>query len=370
MTDVGRRYFGMHNPNLTVHTADARFWLRGAKGPFDAVFVDAYRQPYIPFHLVSREFFGEVADRLGPHGVLMINVGTPPKLTAAVDWIARTMRAEFPAVQQARWNEFNSIVIGYRDPAAAARARQIIASQARGDVKTAGDRARAAAARRGAGRLDPDRRPLADRGDHRPRPARVPARGRAGRRAVNRPHGPLLAVVAGQRSRRSPRAVAVGGNAGRSAVLPRPPTYAWEWPIAVGGVVVGGRGAGRGSGLDELLLLVGPPPVACGEPVLFRAIPRDDEGVGNVVPPAALEQIVLEEVERSGDLEHAVEDSVRQRGLPWSRPSSPHRPRRSIHRPARLAPRARPPTGRPPAGGTPTPAARAFTPHAATMAAR
>ena len=48
------------NPNLTVHTADARFWLRGTKGPFDAMFVDAYRQPYIPFHLVSREFFSEV----------------------------------------------------------------------------------------------------------------------------------------------------------------------------------------------------------------------------------------------------------------------------------------------------------------------
>jgi len=140
VTEVGRRYFGMRNPNLTVHTADARFWLRNAKGPFDAVFVDAYRQPYIPFHLVSREFFGEVAARLGPHGVLMINVGTPPKLTAAVDWIARTMRAEFPAVQQARWNEFNSIVIGYRDPATAARARQLIEAASHGDVKIAADR--------------------------------------------------------------------------------------------------------------------------------------------------------------------------------------------------------------------------------------
>ena len=32
VTDVGRRYFGMRNPNLTVHTADARFWLRGDEG--------------------------------------------------------------------------------------------------------------------------------------------------------------------------------------------------------------------------------------------------------------------------------------------------------------------------------------------------
>jgi spermidine synthase len=139
VTEVGRKYFGMHNPNLTVHTADARFWLRGTKGPFDAMFVDAYRQPYIPFHLVSREFFREVADRLGPEGVLMINVGTPPKLTAAVDWIARTMRAEFPAVQQARWNSFNSVVIGYRDASTAARARQLMAT-ATGDTKVAADR--------------------------------------------------------------------------------------------------------------------------------------------------------------------------------------------------------------------------------------
>ena len=139
VTDVGRRYFRMNNPNLTVHTADARFWLRGVEGPFDAMFVDAYRQPYIPFHLVSREFFREVADRLGPHGVLMINVGTPPKLTAAVDWIARTMRAEFPAVQEARWNSFNSVVIGYRDAATAARSRQLLGT-ATGDVKVAADR--------------------------------------------------------------------------------------------------------------------------------------------------------------------------------------------------------------------------------------
>ncbi len=139
VTEIGRRYFGMTNPNLTVHTADARFWLRGTKGPFDAMFVDAYRQPYIPFHLVSREFFKEVADRLGPEGVLMINVGTPPKLTAAVDWIARTMRAEFPAVQEARWNGFNSVVIGYKDTATAARAKQLMATGT-GDVKVAADR--------------------------------------------------------------------------------------------------------------------------------------------------------------------------------------------------------------------------------------
>jgi spermidine synthase len=122
VSEVGRRYLGMGGPNLHVHTGDARFWLEGAKGPFDAIVVDAYRQPYIPFHLVSQEFFRLVRDRLGPHGVVAINVGTPPDLTGVVDWVARTMRSVFPAVQASRYDPFNSVLIAYRDPADAAAA--------------------------------------------------------------------------------------------------------------------------------------------------------------------------------------------------------------------------------------------------------
>ena len=29
----------------------------GADGDYDAFIIDAYRQPYIPFHLVTKEFF-------------------------------------------------------------------------------------------------------------------------------------------------------------------------------------------------------------------------------------------------------------------------------------------------------------------------
>jgi spermidine synthase len=119
VTSVGRRYLGMHDPALTVHTADARFWLLGTQDRFDEIVVDAYRQPYIPFHLVSREFFQLVRDRLQPGGVVAINVGTPPKLTDAVGWIARTMRAVFPAVDQIRYDNFNSVLVGYRDAASA-----------------------------------------------------------------------------------------------------------------------------------------------------------------------------------------------------------------------------------------------------------
>lgn len=113
VSDVGRRYLGMTNPRLDVHTADARVWLRTADRDYDAMVIDAYRQPYIPFHLVSREFFALVREHLRPDGVVAINVGTPPGQLEAVEMIAATMRAEFPSVHSVRYDEFNSVLIAH-----------------------------------------------------------------------------------------------------------------------------------------------------------------------------------------------------------------------------------------------------------------
>ena len=82
--------------------------------------MDAYTQPYIPFHLATTEFFTLVRDRLTPNGVVAINVGTPPDEGEVVDRIASTMRAVFPAVLTARYGTFNSVVLGFNDPQAAA----------------------------------------------------------------------------------------------------------------------------------------------------------------------------------------------------------------------------------------------------------
>jgi hypothetical protein len=114
VSEVGVRYLGMENPKLTVHTADARVWVRSTDERFDGMVIDAYRQPYIPFHLVSREFFQQVRGRLTAGGVVAINVGTPPGQTDAVDMIAATMRDVFPSVVQVRVDEFNSVIVGER----------------------------------------------------------------------------------------------------------------------------------------------------------------------------------------------------------------------------------------------------------------
>ena len=44
---------------------------------YDAIFVDAYRQPYIPFYLTTREFFDLVRERLTPGGAVIVNAGHP-----------------------------------------------------------------------------------------------------------------------------------------------------------------------------------------------------------------------------------------------------------------------------------------------------
>ena len=64
LSEVGRELFDLRGPRLQLHTADGRAFLRASERRFDAIFVDAYRQPYVPFHLATREFFALVRERL------------------------------------------------------------------------------------------------------------------------------------------------------------------------------------------------------------------------------------------------------------------------------------------------------------------
>jgi spermidine synthase len=95
ITAVGRRLFGLSGPNLHTHTADARPWLQKSTAKYDAIMVDAYRQPYIPFYLATREFFALVREHLRPGGLVIINVGHPEDSPALEKVLAATMRAEF-----------------------------------------------------------------------------------------------------------------------------------------------------------------------------------------------------------------------------------------------------------------------------------
>jgi spermidine synthase len=117
VTEAGRRYLGLDdNPMLDVHTADARPFLRRSDGGYDLIVVDAYRPPYVPFYLATREFFELVRKRLAPGGIVALNVASVPGDTRLARAIATTLAAEVPAVWTWQALRFNQIVVGLERP--------------------------------------------------------------------------------------------------------------------------------------------------------------------------------------------------------------------------------------------------------------
>lgn len=98
--EVGHEFFDMDRPSLTTIAADGRHFLtqQPADARWDVIAVDAYRPPYIPFHLTTAEFFALVRDHLRDDGVLAINVGRTATNYALVDAMAATVQTVFPTV--------------------------------------------------------------------------------------------------------------------------------------------------------------------------------------------------------------------------------------------------------------------------------
>ena len=60
--------------NFDIEVMDGRVWLTRTDRDFDIILVDAYRGPFVPFHLLTTEFYELVAERLKPGGVAVQNV--------------------------------------------------------------------------------------------------------------------------------------------------------------------------------------------------------------------------------------------------------------------------------------------------------
>jgi spermidine synthase len=122
LTEIGRRWFDLRGrPRLRLITADARPFLRRASRRYDAIFVDAYRQPYIPFYLATREFFSLVRSRLAPGGVVVVNVGHPEGDSRLERVVSATMRAAFPVVARDVSQPTNTLLVGASSPPRPAR---------------------------------------------------------------------------------------------------------------------------------------------------------------------------------------------------------------------------------------------------------
>jgi spermidine synthase len=115
---VAREYFALDElPNVDVRIADGRYALKTSDRTFDLIGVDAYRQPYIPFQLTTREFFQDVSDHLRTGGVVVVNAGRTDTDFRLVDVLASTMRDVFPSVVAIDVNRYdNTMLIGSNSP--------------------------------------------------------------------------------------------------------------------------------------------------------------------------------------------------------------------------------------------------------------
>ena len=98
IVDVGYDYFGMEIDNLNVFVQDGRVGLKNSAGNYDIISIDAYRPPYIPWHLATVEFFEIVKNHLSDDGVVVINIGRSPSNRELLNDLSTTIHTIFPTV--------------------------------------------------------------------------------------------------------------------------------------------------------------------------------------------------------------------------------------------------------------------------------
>jgi spermidine synthase len=81
---AAKTYFGLReSERMRYRAGDGRVFLNRDSERYDLILVDAYRGGYVPFHLLTREFYGLVKQRLAPGGAAAFNVHDGSKLYAS-----------------------------------------------------------------------------------------------------------------------------------------------------------------------------------------------------------------------------------------------------------------------------------------------
>ena len=95
---VGQEFFEMTESNLSPISQDGRWGLVHSSKKYSIISIDAYRPPYIPWHLTTQEFFKIVFDHLDPNGAMVINVGRTPDDEKLLNGLVATIQTVFPSV--------------------------------------------------------------------------------------------------------------------------------------------------------------------------------------------------------------------------------------------------------------------------------
>ncbi len=93
---VAKKYFGLQETaRVRFVDSDGRVYLNRHKELYDLIVLDAFRETGVPFHLLTREFYTLVNERLTPGGAVALNILGNTKLNAST---IVTLRAVFPTV--------------------------------------------------------------------------------------------------------------------------------------------------------------------------------------------------------------------------------------------------------------------------------
>jgi predicted membrane-bound spermidine synthase len=94
--ETAKKYFGLRaSERMRYLDGDGRVFLNRSKESYDLILVDAYHGGYVPFHLLTREFYNLVKARLAPNGAAAFNVHDGTKLYAST---VKTLGEVFPTI--------------------------------------------------------------------------------------------------------------------------------------------------------------------------------------------------------------------------------------------------------------------------------
>jgi spermidine synthase len=114
VSDIGRQVMGMGSvPLLHVAEGDGRAFLATTNKRYDLVIIDAYHQAYVPFWLVTREFFALAREHLTPGGAVAFNMARVPGDDRLAQAVSGTLATVLPDVRVWPALRFNELVVGF-----------------------------------------------------------------------------------------------------------------------------------------------------------------------------------------------------------------------------------------------------------------
>jgi spermidine synthase len=113
VVELAKKYFKFtESARLRAVVSDGRAFLMRDRDTWDVILIDAYRGPFVPFHLLTKEFYALVKSRLSPAGVVVQNI--EPN-TMLFDSASATLKSVFPSVDLYDGGG-NVVAVGYDGP--------------------------------------------------------------------------------------------------------------------------------------------------------------------------------------------------------------------------------------------------------------